>query len=146
MDGSQEVYSKVYESVVLPLRRAQGNNQFLGESPRYIVEAIATLVIGLLAYWLVTQPGGSSRAIPLLGTLAFGAQRMLPVVQQIFNSWSTLQGNSASLKDVLQLLEQSMPPQTKASELVLGFETSIELENLGSDTIMKKILFSRILI
>ena len=131
IDGNQEVYSQAYSRVVLPLRRAQGNNQFLGESPRFILETIATIVIGVLAYWLVTQPGGISRAIPLLGTLAFGAQRMLPIVQQIFNAWSTLQGNSASLRDVLQLLNQPLHLKTKNTEQVLSFESNLKLENLG---------------
>ena len=131
IDGNQEVYSQAYSRVVLPLRRAQGNNQFLGESPRFILETIATIVIGVLGYWLVTQPGGISRAIPLLGTLAFGAQRMLPIVQQIFNAWSTLQGNSASLRDVLQLLNQPLHLKTKNTEQVLSFESTLKLENLG---------------
>lgn len=131
IDGTQEVYSQVYSRVVLPLRRAQGNNQFLGESPRFVVETIATIVIGVLAYWLVTLPGGVSRAIPLLGTLAFGAQRMLPIVQQIFNAWSTLQGNSASLRDVLQLLNQPLHLKIKNTEQVLSFESTLKLENLG---------------
>ena len=131
IDGTQEVYSQAYSRVVLPLRRAQGNNQFLGESPRFVLETIATIVIGVLAYWLVTLPGGVSRAIPLLGTLAFGAQRMLPIVQQIFNAWSTLQGNSASLRDVLQLLNQPLHLKTKNTEQVLSFESTLKLENLG---------------
>ena len=131
IDGTQEVYIQVYSRVVLPLRRAQGNNQFLGESPRFIVETIATIVIGLLSYWLVTQPGGISRAIPLLGTLAFGAQRMLPIVQQIFNAWSTLQGNSASLRDVLQLLNQPLQLRIKNTGQDLSFECTLRLENVG---------------
>ncbi len=130
LDGSQEVYSDIYGKTVIPLYRAQGSNRFIGQSPRFLIESIGMVLIATLAYFLVGQPGGISKAIPLLGALAFGAQRMLPILQQFYFSWSTIQGVIASMQDVLELLEQPMPEQQELTKDPLQFKKTIELRNL----------------
>lgn len=109
IDGNQSVYCDVYSRAVFPLRKAQGSNNFINQSPRYGVETISMILIAGLAYWMAGQAGGMALAIPVLGTLALGAQRMLPALQQVFAGWSALQGNSASMEEVLDLLEQPVP-------------------------------------
>jgi ATP-binding cassette, subfamily B, bacterial PglK len=130
IDGSQEVYCDVYGRTVSSLRRAQGNSGFIGQSPRFGIEAIGMILIAAFAYWLVGQPGGFAKAIPVLGTLAFGAQRMLPALQQLYSAWSSLQGNVASLNDVIELLQQPLPEQQNPEGNALPFRDAIELRNL----------------
>ncbi len=132
IDGTQPVYCNVYSRAVFPLRRAQGNNQFIGQSPRFGVEAIGMLLIAGLAYWLAGQPGGMARAIPVLGMLALGAQRMLPALQQLFLGWSSLQGNSASMEEVLGMLDQPVQEVNgEAEQNALPFEHSLALRQLS---------------
>src|SRR5439155_25856227 len=82
LDGSQATYLKIYRNADQPLRRAQGNNHFMIYSPRYGVEALGMLLIVALAYFLAQQSDGIAKAIPVLGALALGAQRLLPVLHQ----------------------------------------------------------------
>ena len=65
----------------------------------------------------------------VLGTLVFGAQRMLPVLQQIYSSWSAIQSNKASLEDVLILLDQSYE-DSKNDHNSLPFNKEIKLEDI----------------
>jgi ATP-binding cassette, subfamily B, bacterial PglK len=109
IDGTQATYCEVYQRADLQLRRAQGDNQFVALSPRYGIEALGTLLIAALAYWLARQPGGVASAIPVLGALALGAQRLLPILQQAYSSWSQIRGGQASLQDTLALLDQPLP-------------------------------------
>lgn len=109
IDGSQEAYCQIYRNADLPLRRAQGYNQYIGQSPRYGMEALGMLLIAVLAYMLAQQSDGIGKAIPVLGALALGAQRLLPVMQQAYAAWSSIQGNQASLQDTLDLLDQPLP-------------------------------------
>lgn len=132
IDGTQPVYCDVYSRAVFPLRRAQGNNNFINQSPRFGVEAIGMMLIAGLAYLLAGQPGGMARAIPVLGTLALGAQRMLPALQQLFSGWSSLQGNSASMEEVLDLLEQPVQKvSAKGEQKLMPFERSLALRELS---------------
>jgi len=131
IDGNQAVYSKVYSNAVQPLRRAQANNLFINQGPRFGIEAIGMILIGSLAFYLSQQPGGVTQAIPVLGTLALGAQRLLPVLQQVYASWSRIQGENASFRDVLALLEQPLSEHIDTEEnLVLPFEKEITLQKL----------------
>lgn len=109
IDGSQSTYCQIYRNADLPLRRAQGNNQFIAQSPRYGMETLGMLLIAGLAYTLAQQSDGIAKAIPVLGALALGAQRLLPVMQQAYAAWSGIQGNQASLEDTLDLLDQPLP-------------------------------------
>ena len=132
IDGNQAVYCQAYSRVVFPLLRARGNNSFMSQSPRFGIEAIGMILITLLAYALAQQPEGAVRAIPVLGTLALGAQRLLPVLQHLYSSWSAIQGGDASLRDVLKLLEQPVPEHAAlASSQKLPFEKAIQLKNLS---------------
>ena len=132
IDGTQAAYCQIYRNADLPLRHAQGNNLFISMSPRYALEALGMLLISALAYMLALQPNGIAKAIPVLGVLALGAQRLLPVLQLAYASWSGIQGGQASLKDALELLEQPLPDyadQPPAKPLM--FRKQIELKNLS---------------
>lgn len=109
IDGSQAAYCQIYRDADHPLRLAQGNNLFIGQSPRFGMEALGMLLIAMLAYVLAKQTDGIAKAIPVLGVLALGAQRLLPVLQQAYVAWSSIKGGQASLQASLELLEQPLP-------------------------------------
>lgn len=117
IDGSQETYCRVYRSADLSLRRAQASNNFIGQGPRYGIEALGMLMIAALAYVLaVRDQGGVAGTIPVLGALALGAQRSLPVMQQMYQAWSSIQGSHTSLSDTLALLAQPLPISVDAPD------------------------------
>jgi ATP-binding cassette, subfamily B, bacterial PglK len=135
IDGTQPVYSKLYKDAFLPWRRALASNQVVGASPRFGVEALGMVLIAGLAYVLAAASGvagGATNAIPVLGALALGAQRLLPVLQQIYNAYITIKGNQASTQDALDLLDQPMPDHAYAPPArPMAFNTSITLKDLG---------------
>ena len=132
IDGTQAVYCKIYRSADLPLRRAEANNQIIGASPRFLLEALGIALIAGLAYALSGRDGGVAAAIPVLGALAIGAQRLLPVLQQLYSSWSAFRGGQASLQDTLDLLEQPLPDYARAlTSESIPFRKSIHLSNIS---------------
>jgi ABC-type multidrug transport system fused ATPase/permease subunit len=132
IDGSQNTYCQIYSNADLLLRRAQGSASFIGVSPRYAMEALGMILITALAYLLAKQPDGIAKAIPLLGALALGAQRLLPVLQQAYSAWSGIKGGEASLQDALELLDQPLPDYVVQSAVEpLPFKQNISLKQLG---------------
>jgi len=132
IDGSQSAYCKIYQNADQPLRRAQGNNSFINYGPRYAMEALGMLLIALLAYSLAQQPEGITKAIPILGALALGAQRLLPLLQQSYSSWSGIQGEQASLRDALELLDQPMPEYADLPPAIpMLFQQEINLKQVS---------------
>ncbi len=132
IDGSQDTYCQIYRTADHALRRAQGNNTFIGQSPRYVMESLGMLLIAILAYTLAQQEDGITKAIPILGALALGAQRLLPVLQQAYAAWSSIKGGQISLQDTLELLDQELPDYVgKQVNKSLPFIDKITLNNLS---------------
>jgi ABC-type multidrug transport system fused ATPase/permease subunit len=109
LDGSQPVYCEVYRRADHALRRAQGDNAFIAQSPRFSMEAIGMILIAALALFESRSSNGIAAALPVLGALALGAQRLLPALQQVYGAWATMAGCHVSLQDTIDLLDQPMP-------------------------------------
>jgi ATP-binding cassette subfamily B protein len=75
------------------------------------MEALGMVMIAALAYALSQRPGGIASAVPVLGALALGAQRLLPALQQAYSAWQSIAGNRDSLADVIDLLDQDVPAE-----------------------------------
>ena len=129
LDGTQPVYCDIYRQSDQPLRRAQGNNVFIGGSPRPAMEALGMVLIASLAYTLSRQDEGMASALPLLGALALGAQRLLPALQLIYSSWAAIIGNRASLIDTVELLAQPLPKEILEPEPLL-FQKDIQFRKV----------------
>ena len=129
LDGTQLVYCDIYRQADQPLRRAQGNNVFISGSPRPVMEALGIVLIASFAYSLSGQAGGISTALPVLGALALGAQRLLPALQQLYSNWASIAGNHDSLADTIELLDQPLPAeQTQPALAPLLIQSSIRFD------------------
>jgi ABC-type multidrug transport system fused ATPase/permease subunit len=132
IDGSQAAYCEIYRNADYPLRRAQGSSAFISASPRYGMEAMGMALIAALVLTLAQQPDGIARAIPVLGALALGAQRLLPVLQQAYMALTGIQGGQASLQDALELLDQPLPDHAdQPPAKPLPFSRQINLRQLS---------------
>lgn len=130
LDSSQSHYLKNFARVDQRLRTAQATNAFIGEAPRYVIEAIGILLIVSFAYFLVHQPGGLIGALPVLGALALGAQRLMPLLQQIYRGWSSVLGKWQMMLDVLDFLDLPMPKSVDSS-IQIPFEKELELRDVN---------------
>ena len=129
LDGTQPVYCNIYSQADRPLRRAQGTNIFIAQSPRYAMEAFGMVLIAALAYLLSRGPGGIGTALPVLGALAVGAQRMLPALQQTYASWASIAGSHGLLADTIELLDQPLPEAAlQPAPAPLGFADAIRFD------------------
>ncbi|WP_448570593.1 ABC transporter ATP-binding protein [Trichothermofontia sp.] len=109
LGNSQPFYCQIYQQADWPLRQARASNAFMTASPRYVMESVGMVLIAAIAYGLRQEPGGGAAALPMLGALAVGAQRLLPALQQMFSAWAWIRGDQRSAEDVLDLLDQSVP-------------------------------------
>ena len=96
MDSSQKTYTDIYKKADRPLRIKSAQNQFIGLFPRYTMEAIGLMFLAFLAILLKQRGSTGESEIALLGTMALGAQRLLPSIQQIYLSWSDRKFRSSS--------------------------------------------------
>ena len=73
---------------------------FFQASPRIVVEGIVMSLLAAYALYSVSRGSDYSSALPILGSMAVGAQRLLPLMQQVYYGWSAVQGASELLIEV----------------------------------------------
>ncbi len=131
LDGTQAVYCDVYRKAILQLQRAGGENTFINQAPRYAMEALGMTLIAAFVLALSYRSGGVAAALPVLGMLALGAQRLLPLMQQLYGNWSVVAGSQAALVEVLALLDQPLPAEASQPEPApLALKDSIRFNNV----------------
>lgn len=135
IDGSQPVYSKMYRDAFIPMQIATASNQVVAGMPRFGVEALGMILIAVLAYFFATASSPTSGVtdfIPILGALALGAQRLLPVLQQIYTAFISIKAGQVSTQDALDLLNQPMPNFSKEKiESQISFQSNITLKDVS---------------
>ena len=92
------------------------------------METVGIVIIVILAY-IISDKGSLGSEITLLGMLALTAQRLLPLVNQAYYSYTTIKGEQVSLEDVLDLLSQDEIKKS-SNEREISFNKAITLSNI----------------
>jgi ATP-binding cassette subfamily B protein len=131
LDGTQNLYCNIFHQSEMALRTAQAKIIFISSSPRYYIETSIVLMVSIFAIVLTIYQYSITSYIPFLGLLAMGAQRLLPVLQLLFSSTSSILGSSPSLSSVIGLLTLPTPSHGHNTKIeTLPFERSIELHQI----------------
>jgi ATP-binding cassette subfamily B protein len=133
LEQSQEVFEKKFNQVDYEFRQALVRNNFISHAPRFLVEGAGMILLAFLTLYLVGRDGGLVVAIPVLGALAVGAQRLLPLLQQAYNGWSVFAGNRQMLADVVALMQApvvSSTPRDRAQAPV-AFKRDIAFDRVS---------------
>lgn len=131
LSGCHNFFQSTYSQSNRIYRQAVASNQTTSSTPRYGIEMIAMIAIALLALTL-GRDGDFSQAIPVLGSLALGANRLLPALQQSFSAVAQAQGYRSSLQRVLIALQRPINPlQTQIAPHPLNLHQELRFENVG---------------
>ena len=131
--NSQNVFIELYSNVTRTIQTAIMKNSFLSLLPKSLLEMIGITIIASFAYYLQTDGTSQLDALPILGVLALGAQRLLPALQQIYFSWANINGSHKIIVDVLHYLNQPMPLKTQdsMSNTAIRFNDNIQLNTIS---------------
>ena len=130
LDNAQSIYLESYSKSERKLRMSVAINSVISITPRFVLESLAMVLIAVLAI-NYNNDGGILKSIPILGALAFGAQRLLPMLQQAYSAWAKIEGARASLIDTLELLDQPLTDSSfKPNVKPINFNDTIRLDNI----------------
>lgn len=139
ISSSQKEFFKIFVNSDLPLRRAQGNNIIIANSPRFLIEGIGMIVLSLLSLSLYYSSAGLIASIPTLGALVLGTQRLLPVLQQAYGAVVSVKAGKASVADVIKFLEKKLNPELFVSDTnKINFFKEISLHDLNFKYVSSK--------
>lgn len=129
LDRSQEAHLAQFAAVDARLMRSRAEAILLATAPRFVVEGIALGLIALAAFFIAGRPGGLAAALPVLGALALGAFRLLPLAGQMYNGWLMAAASRPLIREILSLLSLPMPVEPAATPM--SFAKGITLESVG---------------
>ena len=112
LDQKHKYYLNIFHRNDIQLRRAYAESEFISSNPKFILESLGMIIIAILAYDIsINSSNSASISIPLIGTFAIAAQRVLPLVQQAYNAFSRIRSSQASHNDVVNLLRIKVPSE-----------------------------------
>lgn len=128
---SQPVFQARFDEIDRAYRDAQAARQFIAGAPRFLVEAVGTILICVAAVHLSTGPGGLVAAAPLLGGIAFGAQRFLPLAQQAYAGWTQFMGNHHDVASILAVMTGPVAAAGRAPGYTPAFTRDMAFREVG---------------
>jgi len=132
LDRTHDTFIARFKSVEKGLERAQFTNYFLGAGPRFIVEALGIILFAAIALALSLAGGGLVSSLPVLAAMALGAQRLLPLIQNVYAGWAATAIAREMLADVVQSLGPKTLETHEMDEIApqIGSVESIRLEGV----------------
>jgi ABC-type multidrug transport system fused ATPase/permease subunit len=133
VDGAQRIYLDAFAKVSRRYSIAAATTAFMAAAPRFIIEAAGMAVIAIVALLIADRDGGLANALPLLGAVALGAQRLLPLLQQVYHGWASVSGHRSLVFDVVELLRLPIPPEGTGSSSIepLPLRERISIERVS---------------
>jgi ATP-binding cassette subfamily B protein len=114
LNRSQPYFLEAYHRTNLAYRLASVAINVKAQVPRFLIEGFAVILIVALSLGLALSGQGIERQLPLLGTLALGAYRLLQPLQMCFAGLSSFQANQASLENLQPFLDSAREPDATA--------------------------------
>ena len=102
LDNLSEYFKKLFETKNTFIREGEQKLAIIGNFPKIIIEGGAIILIALLSYLLVTKNIYEEKYIlTIVGTIVFGASRILPLIQNIFYNITYIVGQQKAVMDVI---------------------------------------------
>ena len=108
LDNNQIFYRNVHNELDRPLRKVGARMLILSLLPKSIIDPSGISIIALSGLFFASN-GNINIALPYLGALALGAQKIIPQVQMIYQSWASLKGSKTVLIKIVDLLDVKIP-------------------------------------
>ncbi len=106
LDKSSNFYINRLMNVDIPMRKSISDSLFMGEYPKYLIESIGLFTLSFLVIISVNQSNSQiSNLITTIGILALAAQKLLPLINSIYYSYSFIRTTEASFINIINLVK-----------------------------------------
>ncbi|MDC3155310.1 hypothetical protein OA530_04415, partial [Pelagibacteraceae bacterium] len=95
VSGNEGILVSEYQSVMKKLHNMIAINNSIALIPRYILEMIALMAIGLICFISYSRVSEFNELLPQILLLGVAGIKMLPAIQQIFNGFARYQANQS---------------------------------------------------
>lgn len=128
--GLEEIYVRRFSDFSQKFALSQASAQVISQLPRFILEAIAFGGIMLIILYRMRLTGNLNSSLPILSLYVFAGYRLLPAMQQIYNSITQLTFISPVINKLDADLKSLNTSSIFTDKRILSFKKSITLKNI----------------
>jgi ABC-type multidrug transport system fused ATPase/permease subunit len=128
--GLEQIYIKRFSDSAQIFAQTHASRMVIGALPRYILEAIAFGGILLMILYIISQTGSFNSALPIISLYVFAGYRLMPAVQQIYESFTQLTFIRPSLDKLYDDLKNLNPYEENQDQNILPLNKKINLKNI----------------
>tara|TARA_B110000027_G_C16114083_1_gene299278 strand:+ start:619 stop:2415 length:1797 start_codon:yes stop_codon:yes gene_type:complete len=128
--GLEQTYIKryTYPAKIFALKNAAASA--ITTLPRFFLEIIAFGGIILMILYIMKQTGNFSDALPIISLYVFAGYRLMPAIQQIYTSFTSLALGGPSLDKLYEDIKDLKPLNVNLNQGILPFNKKITLKNI----------------
>lgn len=131
LGGLEQVFINRFAKPSKIYAKHQASVQIISQIPRFAIEAIAFGGILILILYFISKNNNFINTIPIITLYAFVGYRMLPALQQIYNSITQLRFLTPSLEALYNDLKSIQPiSNTNTKKKILDLKNSIKLNHI----------------
>jgi ABC-type multidrug transport system fused ATPase/permease subunit len=128
----QDFYISAYCEVDGKRRSASASVQLLSQIPKPILESVGMIVLCSFAFYISQSDQGANHAVPIIGAIALGAQRLLPAIQQIYSNIVLVKGSQSMLSEAVATLnDKRVDLEGESNGPAVKFNKEIKISNLS---------------
>jgi ABC-type bacteriocin/lantibiotic exporter with double-glycine peptidase domain len=128
--GLEKKFTKNFSNSTEIYVNAGASLGIIGALPKHILEAVAFGGLLLILLYSTTQTDGFNNSIPIISLYAYAGYRLMPTIQQIYNSFVQLTFVSHSLNKLYDDLKNIKLVNENQDQDVLSLNKTIILNNI----------------
>ena len=128
--GLENIYIQRYIGPAKIFAELQTKATAIGQLPRYLLEVVAFGGIILVILYLMNFSGNLNNSLPILSAYVFAGYRLMPALQQIYNSLTQLTHVRPALDKLYFDLKSLKTFNLNQEQKILSFNKEIKLKNV----------------
>ena len=128
--GLEKIYIKSFSNSAEVFARSQATTQLISQLPRFILEIIAFGGILLIILYIMSTTGNFNNALPIVSLYVFAGYRLLPAVQEIYASVTSLTFASPTLVKLTEDIKSLKSFYNNQDQDILKLNDKITLKNI----------------
>jgi ABC-type multidrug transport system fused ATPase/permease subunit len=126
----EQAYVKLFSNSAKIFAQNQSSSEIISLLPRFILEAIVFGGILLMIFYLTVQTGNFNNAIPTISLYVFAGYRLMPALQQIYSSFTSLTFAGASVDRLFEDLKNLKLFNSNQDHTTTSLNKEIFLKNI----------------
>lgn len=131
LNNNQKFYANIFSNSNNKLLKAQDKFKFIYSIPRPLIESFLLMSIGFIIAINSNNYESLEKLLPFLATIAVAAQRILPILNQLYTAHATNLDQTESLKYIISFLKKKIIYYDNKKIKSLEFKKSITLKNIS---------------